>query len=381
MRRMVLLALLGCAPVVYGQGLPAGVGGAAAVAPSGAPGFTPERIDALMAGDAKDAVAAMAPAFRADKSDAYMDEALAVAYMRLGQFQPARAPMDAAYAATKKPSRALVLNRAMLDTALRTTAPRAVKDLSAYLAGHMEVDELAVNVLGTAIARAAGSTRSFRSSAIFASAVRTYGARNADLESAAAKDTPGMKHWGTQWLTPQQYADLQAREQAAAQDRQAKLSEFEGAQADAAAAETAAREQQVDNQYLQDQLRQSAVIVHQQRQVYRQQQQAATAGPGASTRPAAGAAVPGAAVPVAVNVPAVVQPNLVYDPSTGQYTDSRFPIPPGAYEAALAAQQNSIQADSRLARARAALSQAGPAVPQPQWLNHFDPVWPPEQGQ
>jgi Flp pilus assembly protein TadD len=95
----------------------------------------PEEVLTLMAGDPVAAVKRLSPAFRAGATDPLLCHALAVSYIRAGQLQPARAPMDRAYEKTKDPSRSLILNRAMLDVGQRSFAARAMKDLKTYLLG------------------------------------------------------------------------------------------------------------------------------------------------------------------------------------------------------------------------------------------------------
>src|SRR3954466_2295103 len=102
---------------------------------------------------------AAAAAPRPSRSPAQL-HADAVALMRAGQYAKAGVLLDQAIdASATVPTRALVLNRAIVDVAQKVNAMRAVKDVQQWLAGQTEPDERAVDVQCAAMQIAAKNPR------------------------------------------------------------------------------------------------------------------------------------------------------------------------------------------------------------------------------
>ena len=106
--------------------------------------------------------------------------------------------------------RALVINHAILDLVQRVNVMRAVRDLTDYLAGRDEPDELATNVLGSALDLAGRNPR-FASTPLFASAQNVLQRHDKLLEASQ----PGLRRWGTRWLTPRERERLEAEQREA----------------------------------------------------------------------------------------------------------------------------------------------------------------------
>jgi hypothetical protein len=130
----------------------------------------------------------------------------AVKLMRANQFDKAKPLLEKVYVQTPpgQRSRALVLNRAIMDLAQRTNVSRGVRDVTAYLAAHPEPDELAINILGASLNLMAERYNGKRNPAWQAS-LAEWDRQNAQLEQTR----PGMHRWGVEWLDEEQYARLQ----------------------------------------------------------------------------------------------------------------------------------------------------------------------------
>jgi hypothetical protein len=123
--------------------------------------------------------------------------AQAVALMREGKWSQAVAPMAKVYHSRPldEQPRSVVLNQAILDVKMKVYAVRAVRDLTRYLTAHREMDELATNVLGSALDVIADRPR-MRRNPIFLAGVKEWERRNAELEYSR----PGSHRWGVEWL-------------------------------------------------------------------------------------------------------------------------------------------------------------------------------------
>jgi tetratricopeptide (TPR) repeat protein len=134
--------------------------------------------------------------------------AAAYAFLRDKQYQKAAAPLEAAYKAKPlaQQARALVLNHALLDIALRQNAMRAVKDLRDYLAALEAGDEHAVNLLGAAL-KVAGREERMQETELYEQAEK-------QLEQSIKlidKSRPGERKWGSEWKTDAEFRDLDAK--------------------------------------------------------------------------------------------------------------------------------------------------------------------------
>ena len=162
-------------------------------------------------------VASTAPAASAATATASTQpspqEAHAQAYvlMSAGKLGEATPLLNRAYNETPpaQRSRALVINRAILDLAQKQNLLRGIRDLSEHLARNPEPDEEASNVLGAALDRAADNPKS-RADPVYAAALREFARREAALE----RRRPGLRRWGAAWVTDEEFAPLRQNEQA-----------------------------------------------------------------------------------------------------------------------------------------------------------------------
>jgi hypothetical protein len=152
--------------------------------------------------------AAPAPATSRPAANPRDLHAQAVALMSAGRFDKAAPLIEQAYRATPATdvSRELVLNRAILDMTQKVNIQRAVKDLSTYVAQNPN-DELAVDMLGSAVSKATAYARRFPETALAKDADRTLAGAVAQLEAARI----GQRKWGARWLTQFEFEDVQVR--------------------------------------------------------------------------------------------------------------------------------------------------------------------------
>lgn len=127
----------------------------------------------------------------------------AVAYMRMGDNQKAREPMDRAFDA-KRGNRSIEINRATLDVMYKANAVRAAGLLARILLNEQSPDEKLVNLFGIALDRASDSASGARS---VKKLIDDYDRVNALLE----RTRPKYKRWGTQWVSQTEYDIIQSR--------------------------------------------------------------------------------------------------------------------------------------------------------------------------
>ena len=141
-------------------------------------------------------------------------------HMRAGQFDKAKPLMEQVYAAAgagaaggpvAQRSRALVVNRAIMDLAQRVNVVRAVRDLHEYLAARDQPDELATNVLRSALHLTGAENPRVADSPLLRSARQVWARHNELLEATR----PGAHRWGARWITPREYERLEALRRAA----------------------------------------------------------------------------------------------------------------------------------------------------------------------
>jgi hypothetical protein len=135
--------------------------------------------------------------------------AQAIALIKGNDLVKARAALDVLWKATppEQRSRALLLNRAMVDLGDRRFVIRAVRDLSDYLTAHPQRDEQATDILAAALNNSAYD-RKVKSGPIWQNAWKEWARRNEELDQSR----PGFRRWGAQWLTDEQYAALKERQ-------------------------------------------------------------------------------------------------------------------------------------------------------------------------
>jgi hypothetical protein len=136
----------------------------------------------------------------------------AVELMKAGKWSNAASLLDQAIKASSPPlPRSLVLNRALVDLRQRTTAMRAVRELTSYLEANQEPDEEAVNILGASLSLANKSARNGE--------VYRDGAEQLRIALAILASTrPTERKWGTQWFSEEAWASL-SRQIAEAESR------------------------------------------------------------------------------------------------------------------------------------------------------------------
>jgi tetratricopeptide (TPR) repeat protein len=123
---------------------------------------------------------------------------LALAYIRMGEFQKAREPIDRAFA-YRKGNRALTLNRIKLDLRQRGFVVRAVKEIDKFPAAG-SIDEDTVNLFGAALRKAQANAADKGQVRVL---VENYDNYNRRLESTR----PGMRHWGSTWMSEAEYQE------------------------------------------------------------------------------------------------------------------------------------------------------------------------------
>jgi len=123
----------------------------------------------------------------------------AVSHMKLGQFARALDILERVYNSGQV-NRSIVVNFAIADIAQKQSAMRAVKNLKGYNASNPE-DELVVNLWGVGLDTAATRSQVIRLDAEAEDFIKA----NSILE----RTKPGMKHWGTKWMTAQSYAPIE----------------------------------------------------------------------------------------------------------------------------------------------------------------------------
>ncbi|MBC8106099.1 MAG: hypothetical protein H7Z14_05880 [Anaerolineae bacterium] len=173
--------------------------------PTGAPkDLIRAAVDHLAAGRNRDALAHAQVALDqlpktpkvASDEQAIALHCLAVAYMRAGDLQKARDPLDRAASYTKT-SRAITLNHAKLDIASQNFVVRAIRDLDKQLATN--VDEETLNLMGLAINKARENPATAGQLKLL---VEHYDGYNKKLEATK----PGMRRWGNTWVSETELA-------------------------------------------------------------------------------------------------------------------------------------------------------------------------------
>jgi hypothetical protein len=135
----------------------------------------------------------------------------AIALMQDGDLKKARAALDAIWKATppEQRSRTLALNRAIATFPDPRLAMSAVRDLSEYLAARGgSADELATNILGSALNEAANQGDRIKEGAVWQAAYKEWARRNDLMDHSR----PGFRRWGPQWLSDDEFAQLRQRQ-------------------------------------------------------------------------------------------------------------------------------------------------------------------------
>jgi hypothetical protein len=134
----------------------------------------------------------------------------AVALMAREEMVKARSALDAIWKATPvdQRSRALVLDRAIASFPEPRLAVLTVRDLRDYLLAHQADDELATDILGSALHSAAMQGDRIKRGEVWQSAYREWARRNELLEQSR----PGFHRWGPQWLSDEQFNELRGRQ-------------------------------------------------------------------------------------------------------------------------------------------------------------------------
>lgn len=137
--------------------------------------------------------------------------AQAYAFMRDEQFDKATPLLNRAFNETPAPqrSRALILNRALLDLVQKVNPMRGIKDLHQYLTLNHAPDEQGSNILASLLELAAQNKR-WRDGPLYADAHREFARREAVLE----RHRPGFKRWGHRWITQEEFDAIKDRDKA-----------------------------------------------------------------------------------------------------------------------------------------------------------------------
>jgi hypothetical protein len=175
-------------------------------------------IAVLLAAPAPAPAAPSAPASQPTAEQLHAMHVRAYQHMRAGQFDKAKPLMEQVYAAAagagvpvaQRP-RALIVNHAIMDLAQRVNVVRAVRDLHEYLAARDQPDELATNVLGSALHLAGAGNPRVADSPLLSSARQVWARHNELIESSR----PGEHRWGARWITQREFERLEALRRAA----------------------------------------------------------------------------------------------------------------------------------------------------------------------
>jgi hypothetical protein len=162
--------------------------------------------------------AATGPAVPATRPSLEQLHAQAYEFMAAGKFDRATAPFNRVYNDTPpaQRSRALVLNRAILDLVQKQNVVRGVKDLNDYLARNPQLDEQANDILGAALDLIADNPK-WRAGPVYASALREFARREAALE----RTRPGLRRWGDQWITEAKLQEVKQQQKELADEAEA----------------------------------------------------------------------------------------------------------------------------------------------------------------
>ncbi len=165
--------------------------------------------DALAAGQYQAAREAFLDAIVIDPRNVRATHGLALCLVEQKEVAKAAAMLDKALSFTTTPDRALVLNSAAANMAIRAHM-RAAKLSKDYLTAHpKEADEAVLNALGTALSAATATERKNR---FFTDAAAFYMIANQRLEASR----PGYKRFGSDWYPVH---EAEAREKALASEQ------------------------------------------------------------------------------------------------------------------------------------------------------------------
>jgi hypothetical protein len=160
-----------------------------------------------------------------------------ISSMRAAKWPEAAALLNRAYRdmPPDQISRALILDRAIVDFVQGANVTRAVKDLSAYLAAHPD-DEMAVDLLGAAGHKAIVRRPKFANATLCIEAGKRLESCVGILESRR----PGLHKWGAKWMTPGEFASVQLERRRCQDQLDSAMSRVRDAQADVAQAKSEA---------------------------------------------------------------------------------------------------------------------------------------------
>jgi hypothetical protein len=172
--------------------------GLAAIAPSPSPSPPPSTRPAV------------SPSRGPDREQLMRQHQQAVEFMGQGRYDKAQEILDHVYQLTPANwrTRALVLNRAIIDVHQRKFAARALRDLADYLKANKGEDELATNVLSGALEVVASDTPKLKKDYLWQTAYKEWDRRNYNLE----KSRPGSHRWGARWLSDEEFKQIEAKQ-------------------------------------------------------------------------------------------------------------------------------------------------------------------------
>lgn len=148
---------------------------------------------ALAAGEYKAAADAFKDVLTLDPRNVIALHGAGAAYMYLHDFAKAKEPMEKAIVANPSPDRALVMNMAVMQIAVRNPM-RGAKIIKDYLTAHNKVlDEPMLNAMAIALNDADDQAKKLR---LYVDCAQFYAGYNAQLEA----QVPGQKRWGVDWL-------------------------------------------------------------------------------------------------------------------------------------------------------------------------------------
>jgi hypothetical protein len=311
--------------------------------------------------------AATVPPREPDREQLTAQHLQAVEFMRLGRSDKAQEILDHVYQLTPANwrTRALVLNRAIVDVHQRQFAARALRELTEYLKVNKGEDELATDILSGALEVVASDTPKLKNDYLWQTAYKEWDRRNYNLE----KGRPGSHHWGARWLTDEEFKQIEAKQaevkekveaqRLVVQSAAAKFDELVNQQANA---------KNLQAQY--QQLRQS---------LYSQVVQGAT--PMGTASPSVGTGGPFGTVTVPgnvnLNVPNQFRTVNASDLYLAQFEDAKLRDAAMQQQRVVAKMNVEMrEAWAELVKQRLELSNIAAQRPKPQWPTRFEPVDP-----
>jgi len=190
-----------------------------------------------------EALASLGAQCKGNPQDALAWECLGIVQLRSDKSALADDSFDKAIALTPKPSRSLMLNRAIATLSQKATAFGFAKRLSSWIkASNVPADDELLNIYGSlldvAVSAGAGKNKAF------AELVTLYEFKNAELESTRnARGQRMQRRWGTLWISDYEFRSRREEFDSATRKYRQEAQSFSDAQKELARAKAEASKQ------------------------------------------------------------------------------------------------------------------------------------------